>query len=100
MTERERWTVAQVAAHWGVAESTVRAYLTRGQMPAADGRLGRTPWWWADTIRRHRGGAGQQRPAGVLHRAEGVMPDGAGGVTHWRDTGDGIEYTRLEAPEG
>lgn len=47
----EQWTVADVAAHLEVAESTVRAYLARGQMPAPDGRLGRTPWWRPATIR-------------------------------------------------
>ncbi len=49
--EREQWTTAEVAAHLGVSVGTVRAYSSRGQMPAPDGRLGRTPWWWAETIR-------------------------------------------------
>lgn len=48
------WTIAEVAEHLGVATSTVRAYAARGQMPPPDGRLGRTPWWRADTIRAWR----------------------------------------------
>lgn len=51
MDQADRWTVADVAGHLGVAPATVRAYLARGQMPAPDGRLGRTPWWAPDTIR-------------------------------------------------
>ena len=46
----ERWTVAEVATHLGVKPGTVTAYRARGQMPAPDGVLGRTPWWWSDTI--------------------------------------------------
>lgn len=49
--EREQWTTAEVAAYLGVSVGTVRAYSSRGQMPPPDGRLGRTPWWWAETIR-------------------------------------------------
>lgn len=48
------WTVTEVAEHLGVAASTVRAYTARGQMPPPDGRLGRTPWWLAGTIRAWR----------------------------------------------
>lgn len=54
MSAREQWTVPQVADHLGVSQSTVRAYLAREQMPAPDGRVGRTAWWWADTIREWR----------------------------------------------
>jgi hypothetical protein len=53
---REQWTTADVAEHLGVAVGTVRSYAARGQMPPPDGVLGRTPWWWAATIR------GWQRP--------------------------------------
>ena len=42
---RQQLTVADVAYLLNVKESTVRAYLARGQMPPATGRLGRTPWW-------------------------------------------------------
>lgn len=51
MSEREQWAVADVAAHLGIKASTVRAYLARGQMPQAEGRIGDSPWWYADTIR-------------------------------------------------
>lgn len=51
---REQWTVAEVAAYLGVQPSTATAYLARQQMPAPDGRMGRTPWWYANTIRAWR----------------------------------------------
>lgn len=55
---REQWTVPQAAAYLNVSQSTVRAYLARQQMPKPDGRVGRTAWWWADTIRQWRPAAG------------------------------------------
>lgn len=51
---REQWAVAQVAAHLGVKPRTVTAYLARGQMPPADGYVGRSPWWWPATIQAWR----------------------------------------------
>lgn len=54
MTGRAQWSVADVAAYLGVKPRTVTAYHARGQMPPADGRVGRSPWWWADTIRTWR----------------------------------------------
>jgi predicted DNA-binding transcriptional regulator AlpA len=39
------YTTANVAAALGIAESTVRAYAARGQMPAPSGHVGRTPYW-------------------------------------------------------
>lgn len=48
------WTVGDVADYLDVRTSTVRAYVARGQMPAPDGRIGRTPWWRAATIRGWR----------------------------------------------
>ncbi len=64
----EQWTTDDVAAHLGVSASTVRAYASRGQMPPPDGRIGRTPWWWADRIwewstSRRRGSGRQTRPS-------------------------------------
>ena len=50
------WTMAEVAAYLDVVEGTVRGYLARGQMPEPDGRLGRTPWWYPETIRSWRPG--------------------------------------------
>lgn len=54
MTAREQWSVTEVADYLDVQPSTVTAYLAREQMPQPDGRLGRTPWWWADSIRAWR----------------------------------------------
>lgn len=45
------WTVRDVAAYLGIAESTVRAYLVRGQMPPTDRRLGKSHLWQPTTIR-------------------------------------------------
>lgn len=47
---KQQWGVAEVAAHWNVQPVTVRSYLSRGQMPAPDGRIGTTPWWHPATI--------------------------------------------------
>lgn len=51
MTEREQWTATDVAEYLGVRHGTVTSYKAREQMPPPDGHLGRTPWWWDDTIR-------------------------------------------------
>ncbi len=60
----EHWGVAEVAAHIGVAESTVTSYVTRGQIPAPiEGFT--TPIWRADTIREwhaNRPGPGNRGP--------------------------------------
>lgn len=64
---RDQWDVARVAEHLGVSPATVRAYRARGQMPDEDGRLGRSPWWWSDTItewERPGQGVGGGRPRG------------------------------------
>lgn len=50
----EHWTVADVAAAFGVKQSTVRAYLARQQIPEPDGKIGRTVWWRPETIREWR----------------------------------------------
>ena len=55
MTTRAQWSVAEVAAHLGVKPRTVTAYLARGQMPPADGYVGRSPWWKPETIKTWRG---------------------------------------------
>lgn len=44
------WRIREVAAHLGIAESTVHAYRARKQMPAEDGRDRYGPWWHPDTI--------------------------------------------------
>lgn len=43
-------TIADVAQLAGISHSTLRAYLAREQMPAASGRLGRTPYWEREAI--------------------------------------------------
>jgi hypothetical protein len=45
------WTTSDVARFLDVAPSTIRAYA-RGQMPAADRRIGREPVWRPATIRK------------------------------------------------
>ena len=54
MNTRAQWSVADAAAHLGVKPRTITAYLARGQMPPADGYIGRSPWWWSTTIREWR----------------------------------------------
>jgi predicted DNA-binding transcriptional regulator AlpA len=53
--EPELWDIARVARFLGVAESTVRSYLSRSQMPRPDLTLGGSPVWRADTIRQWYG---------------------------------------------
>jgi len=49
------WATGDVASFLGVAPSTIRAYVARGQMPGADRRIGREPVWRPATIRKwHR----------------------------------------------
>ncbi len=52
------WTTRDVASFLGVTPSTIRAYVTRQQMPAADRRIGREPVWRPATIRKWH----EQRP--------------------------------------
>ena len=54
MADRTQWSVADVANYLGVKPRTITAYHARGQMPPADGRVGRSPWWWSTTIRQWR----------------------------------------------
>ena len=47
----DQWTMAEVAAHLGIAAQSVRRYRVRdASFPAPDGKLGRTPWWRPETI--------------------------------------------------
>jgi predicted DNA-binding transcriptional regulator AlpA len=55
---RDWWTTRDVASYLEVSPSTIRAYVTRGQMPAADRRIGREPVWRPETIRKWQ----RQRP--------------------------------------
>jgi predicted DNA-binding transcriptional regulator AlpA len=52
------WTTRDVARFLHISSSTVRAYVTRGQMPKADRRIGREPVWRPATIREWH----EQRP--------------------------------------
>lgn len=47
----EQWGIADIASHLRVAAVTVRAYLSRNQMPDPDGHIAGSPWWDADRIR-------------------------------------------------
>jgi predicted DNA-binding transcriptional regulator AlpA len=61
------WTTSDVATFLGIAPSTIRAYVARGQMPPADRRIGREPVWRPATIRQWH----SQRP-----RAQSAEPAG------------------------
>jgi hypothetical protein len=43
--EAEWWTTSDVAVYLGVRPATVSGYRIRGQMPAPDMTIGRTPAW-------------------------------------------------------
>lgn len=45
------WTTDDVATYLGVVTSTVRAYVTRDQMPKPDRYIGRVRLWKPATIR-------------------------------------------------
>lgn len=44
------WRYKEIATELGVAESTLRNYRSRGQMPEPDGQDRYGPWWYPDTI--------------------------------------------------
>lgn len=70
-------TIDDVAAACGVKPATISSYASRGQMPAPDGRTGRTPWWHESTIaswdRPGRGARTDRRPV-VHHRPGAGLP--------------------------
>lgn len=43
-------TVAEAASLAGVRPDTWTSYVSRGQAPAPDGRLGSKPWWHRATV--------------------------------------------------
>lgn len=87
MSAPAQWTVADVAAHLKIRPATVRAYVHRDLLPAPDGHLGATPWWWDDTItslRRSGQGYRSDLRSGDPHtegedvRTPSALPDHAG----------------------
>ena len=52
----ERYTIPDIAAALGVKPNTVSSYHSRGQMPEATGKVGRTPWWAPEDIEPWIGG--------------------------------------------
>lgn len=44
------WTIADVAAYWGVKPATIHTYRTRGWLPEPDDRIGNAPVWKPKTI--------------------------------------------------
>lgn len=63
ITQDEKWTVRQCAAHHGIEPVTWRSYVsrrTRTGAPAPAGQFdGRTPYWWASEVCAwHRPGRG------------------------------------------
>ncbi len=43
-------SVHEVAERLGISDPTWRAYVSRGQAPQPDGRIGSTPYWLTSTI--------------------------------------------------
>jgi hypothetical protein len=54
-------TAGDIATRLGLSLSAVRAHRQRGTMPAPDGTLGNSPWWWETTIAAW---AASRRPRG------------------------------------
>jgi predicted DNA-binding transcriptional regulator AlpA len=46
----DQLSTREVAALAGIEAPTLRAYVTRGQAPKPDGRVGGSNWWWRSTI--------------------------------------------------
>lgn len=44
-------SIGEAAESAGLAESSVRTYRTRGQVPKPDAKIGKTPGWLPDTIK-------------------------------------------------
>jgi predicted DNA-binding transcriptional regulator AlpA len=44
--------VRDAARYLGLATETLRTYASQGTFPPPDGYIGRTPWWWAETVKR------------------------------------------------
>ncbi|WP_146149578.1 helix-turn-helix transcriptional regulator [Kineococcus rhizosphaerae] len=42
---QEWWTTAEIAEHCGISRASVRAYVSRGILPAPATTIGRTPVW-------------------------------------------------------
>lgn len=63
---REQLDIAAVAQLLGVTPETIMRYRVADRaakypFPQEDGKIGRTPWWWRETIeewRKNRPGAG------------------------------------------
>lgn len=49
------WTMAEIAAYWGIEYESVRKYRTRGrgELPPEDKLFGRSPVWKPATIIAH-----------------------------------------------
>lgn len=75
-------SVEDVARLLQVAPSTVRSYLSRGEMPAADRLIGRSPVWSPSTIEAWQAG---RRGRGWRH-GQGDTPDDAGPATRQGST--------------
>lgn len=43
-------SVGELSASTGLKPTTLSNYARRGYMPAPDGHVGRTPWWWKSTV--------------------------------------------------
>jgi hypothetical protein len=68
----DQLTFEGVSAVVGLPVKTLRTYGARKTLPAPDGYLGRTPWWYRSTIEqwarerplRGQRGRGRPKPAG------------------------------------
>ena len=58
------WPFNRVASEIDRSPEALKSLRKRGRFPAPDGRLGRAPWWHADTVQRWL--ASQQPPPGAV----------------------------------
>ncbi len=84
----EIWRVQDVADHFDITPSTVRAYHSRGVMPPADGYDKRGPWWSESTIlgwkrpgRGWRGRASTDSPVAADYSARPAKAAGQARLT-------------------
>lgn len=46
-------SINEIAQRAGVQPVTIRGYVFSGRMPAADGYVGTTPFWWESTVEQY-----------------------------------------------
>jgi hypothetical protein len=66
----DRLTTTDAAALIGVTPASWRKYVSDGRAPKPDGYLGRTPWWWPETVQQWQASRPGQGKGGGRPRKE------------------------------